>query len=89
MFQAPAPAEKAEEFQRITQILRSSPTWSANHVKFTQNANLLLCFRCMTSGRELPKIPANQAKFAQFAHIFRELREFHAFHTKVHPYLVY
>ena len=42
----------------------------------------------MTSGRELPKIPANQVKFAQFAHISRELHEFHAFCIKIHPYLV-
>ena len=48
-----------------------------------------LCFRCLTSGRELPKIPANQAKFAQFTHISRELREFHAFCIKIHPYLEY
>ena len=41
MFQAPAPAENPEEFQRITQIPRSSPTWSANHTKFAQIANLL------------------------------------------------
>ena len=85
MFQAPAPAENPEEFQRITQIPRGSPTWSANHAEFAQNANLLLCFRCLTSGRELPKIPANQAKFAQFAHISHELREFRAFHTKSLP----
>ena len=35
-----------------------------------------------TSGRKLPKIPANQAKFTQFAHISHKLREFHAFCTK-------
>ena len=45
-------------------------------------------FQMLTSGRELLKIPANQAKFAQFAQISRELREFHAFHSKIHPYLV-
>ena len=61
--------------------------------QITQNSHHLLthyivCFRCLTSGRELPKIPANQAKFAQFAHGFRELRKFHAFCTKIHPHLV-
>ena len=40
MFQAPAPAENPAEFQRITQILRNSPTQSANHVKFTPFANI-------------------------------------------------
>ena len=39
-------------------------------------------FQMPTSGKELPKIPVNQAKFAQFAHIPRELRELHAFRTK-------
>ena len=40
-------------------------------------------------GRELPKIPANQAKFAQFTHRSQELRELHAFCAKLHPYLVH
>ena len=61
--------------------------------RITQNSHHLLthytlCFRCLISGRELPKIPANQTKFTQFAHRSHELREFHAFHTKIHPYLV-
>ena len=87
MFQAPAPAENPQEFQRITQIPHNSPTQSTNHTKFAPFVNLLdIMFRCLTSGRELPKIPANQAKFAQFTHISRELREFHAFCTKIHPY---
>ena len=34
MFQAPAPAENSQEFQRITQIPRDSPTQSTNHAKF-------------------------------------------------------
>ena len=64
------------------------------HPRITQNSHHLLthyivCSRCLTSGRELPKIPANQAKFTQFTHISCELREFHAFHTKIHPYLVH
>ena len=62
--------------------------------RITRNSHHLLthyivCFRCLTSGRELPKIPANQAKFAQFAHRFHELRKFRAFHTKIHPHLVH
>ena len=40
MFQAPAPAENAQEFQRITQILRDSPTQSVNHAKFAPFANI-------------------------------------------------
>ena len=62
--------------------------------RITRNSHHLLthyivCFRCLTSGRELPKIPANQAKFAQFAHRSRELRKFCAFCTKIHPHLVH
>ena len=60
--------------------------------RITRNSHHLLtytlCFRCLTSGRELPKIPTNQVKFAQFAHISRELCEFRAFRTNIHPYLV-
>ena len=40
-------------------------------------------------GRELSKIPANQAEFAQFTHRSHELRELHAFCTKIHPHLVH
>ena len=61
--------------------------------RITRNSHHLLtytlCFRCLTSGRELPKIPVNQAKFAQLAHIPHKLRELHAFRTKIHPYLVH
>ena len=32
----------------------------------------LTAFRCLTSGRELSEIPADQAEFAQFTHILRE-----------------
>ena len=35
MFQRPALAENPQEFQRITQIPRNSPTQSANYSKFT------------------------------------------------------
>ena len=41
MFQAPAPAENPQEFQRITQIPCNSPTQSANYMKFTPFVNLL------------------------------------------------
>ena len=44
---------------------------------------LHLTFQMPTSGRELLKIPANQAKFAQFAQLPRELREFHASRSKL------
>ena len=49
----------------------------------------ILCFRCLTIGRELSKIPANQAEFAQFAHRSGELHELRAFRTKSHPHLVH
>ena len=39
MFQAPASTENAQEFQRITQIPRNSPTQSANYAKFAPFAN--------------------------------------------------
>ena len=41
MFQIPALAENSQEFQRITQISRNSPTTSANHVKFAPFVNPL------------------------------------------------
>ena len=40
MFQAPASTENAQKFQRITQILRSSPTQSTNYAKFAPIANI-------------------------------------------------
>ena len=40
MFQAPAPTENTQEFQRITQIPHDSPTQSANHAKFAPFANI-------------------------------------------------
>ena len=42
----------------------------------------ILCFRCLTIGRELSEIPVNQVKFAPFAHKFCKLREIC---TKIHP----
>ena len=44
MFQRPAPAENPQQFQRITQIPRSSPTQSANHAKFAPFANIIHYF---------------------------------------------
>ena len=41
MFQIPAPPENPQEFQRITQIPRNSPTQSANHAKFAPFANII------------------------------------------------
>ena len=41
MFQRPAPAENPQEFQRITQIPRNSPTQSVNYAKFAPFVNLL------------------------------------------------
>ena len=64
MFQATAPTENPQEFQQIMQISRSSSTKSANYAKFAPIVNLLyVMFQRPTRARELPKIPANQAKF--------------------------
>ena len=41
VFQRPAPAENPQQFQRITQIPRNSPTQSAIHVKFAPFANII------------------------------------------------
>ena len=49
----------------------------------------ILCFRCLTIGRELSKSPVNQAEFAQFTHRLCKLRKLHAFCTKIHPHLVH
>ena len=40
MFQRPAPGENPQEFQRITQIPRNSPTQSANYAKFAPFVNI-------------------------------------------------
>ena len=89
MFQAPAPAENPAEFQRITQIPCNLPTQSVNDAKFAPFINIIhYVFRCLTSGREHRKIPANQAKFARFAPIPRELREFHALRIKINTYVI-
>ena len=72
--------KNSSELRKFRAIRPHSP-------RITRNSHHLLtyytlCFRCLTSGRELPKIPANRTKFAQFAHIPRELRELCAFRTK-------
>ena len=50
---------------KILRIMQNSHRLSTIHYTF----------RCLTSGRELSEIPANQVKFAPFAHKSRELRE--------------
>ena len=81
MFQAPAPAENPAKFQRITRIPHSSPTQSANHVKFAHFVNLFyIMFQAPASTenaqqfQRITQIPCNwptqsvsYAKFAPFA----------------------
>ena len=76
-FQRPAPAENTQKFQRITQILHSSPTYSTNYAKFTPIINpfILHYVSGTCPGRELSGIPANYANSAQFAHIVRKTRK--------------
>ena len=83
MFQAPAPTENPQEFQRITQIPRNSPTQPANHAKFAHFVNLFYIMfqapaptenaqefqRITQISRNSPTQPANHAKFAPFANI--------------------
>ena len=77
----------SSELSRIYSICPHTPrmTQKSHHLL----THYIVCFRCLTSGRELPKIPANQVKFAQFAHRSHELRKFCAFCTKIHPHLVH
>ena len=83
MFQMP---DQWQRTFRNSSELRKFHTVRPHSPRITRNSHHLLtytlCFRCLTSGRELPKIPANQAKFAQFAHISRELHEFCTFRSK-------
>ena len=72
---------------RIRSIRPQTPRMTQNSHHFL--THYIVCFRCLTSGRELPKIPTNQTKFAQFAHTSRELHEICAFCTKIHPHLVH
>ena len=83
MFQRPAPAENAQEFQRITQIPHNSPTQSVNSTKFALFVNLLYVMfqapapaenaqefqRIMQIPRSSPTQSANHARFAPFANI--------------------
>ena len=90
MFQMP---DQWQRTLRNSSELRKFHAICPHSPRITQNSHHLLtyytlCFRCLTSGRELPKIPVNQAKFTQFAHISHKLHEFHAFRVKIHPYLV-
>ena len=41
MFQRPAPPENPQEFQRIMQIPRNSPTQSVNTARFAPFANII------------------------------------------------
>ena len=75
MFQTPAPAENSQEFQRIMQILHGSPTYSANHTKFTKFANIIYYVSEACPSREPSAIPANYANSTQFAHTVCESRE--------------
>ena len=77
---------KSHYFQISDDRQRTPGNWSkSNKIRsirpqtpqMTQNSHHLLthyilCFRCLTIGRELSEIPANQAKFAQFADRLRE-----------------
>ena len=83
MFQRPAQAENPQEFQRITQIPRNSPTQSANHAKFAPFVNLFYNMfqapapaensqefqRIMQIPRNSPTQSTNHAKFTPFANI--------------------
>ena len=67
MFQVPAPAENSQEFQRITQILRSSPTNAANHAKFAPFVNsLYIMFQA-------PALAENSQEFQRITQIPRNL----------------
>ena len=58
---------------RIRSICPQTPRMTQNlHHLFT---HYILCFRCLTIGRELSEISANQADFTRFTHRCRELRE--------------
>ena len=65
MFQAPAPAENPGKFQRITQILRSSPTQSANYAKFAHFVNLFIMFQA-------PAPAENPGKFQRITQILHD-----------------
>ena len=77
--------QNSSELRKFRAIRPHSPRMTRNlHHLFT----LYICCRCLTSGRECRKIPANQVKFARFAPIHRELRKFHALRTKINTYVI-
>ena len=61
----------------------SLKTFDSLKLNLTKERFPLVITATGTSGKELLKIPANQAKFAQFAQLHRELREFRVFRTKL------
>ena len=60
MFQAPAPAENSQEFQQITQIPPSSPTWSTNHTEFVNSLYIMF---------QVPAPAENSQEFQQIMQI--------------------
>ena len=77
--------QNSSELRKFRAIRPHSPRMTRNsHHLFT----LYICFRCLTSGRERHKIPANQVKFARFAPIHRKLRKFRALCTKINTYVI-
>ena len=88
---------QAKFFKFTFCLLAKFPVNYTNSAQFTpkilrimQNLHRLstihYTFRCLTSGRELSKIPVNQVKLAPFAHKSHDLREIR---TKIHPHLVH
>ena len=65
MFQVPAPAENSQEFQRVMQVLRSSPTNTANHTKFMPFVNSLYIMF------QVPAPAENSQKFQRIMQIPR------------------
>ena len=84
MFQAPAPTENTQEFQRITQIPRSSPTQSTNYTKFAPFANITPyvsdAWPVAKNSLKIQRIKQNSLNSPNYP---RELREFRAFHSKL------
>ena len=69
-----------QNLQRIIQILCNSPQNPTNDAKFAPFIDPLYinAFRCLTIGRQLSEIPANQPNFAHFTHSSCELHEIRA-----------
>ena len=81
MFQTPAPAENSQEFQRITQIPRNSPTQSANSTKFPLFVNLLYIMF------QAPAPAENPAEFQQITQILRNSPTKSANYVKFAPFV--